>query len=173
MSNEKEGSDGAIHNKNHKCKENESFKLIKKLKGDAKKAGMTCNMLERKSVCVEEHYEKLVKKLKIKLCRVMFLKQEEEFLKVDDIRKSIDDEFVVDARLEHLEEHDEDEESEEDMENDEDLSSEEMMESEKEIEHEEMECEESEHEESEENDECECRDSLGRMFDGQCLKDAH
>ena len=44
ISNEKESSDGVIHNKNHKRKENESFKLIKKLKGDVKKVGkkMTC-----------------------------------------------------------------------------------------------------------------------------------
>ena len=53
-SNEKESSDGAIQNKNHKCKENESFKLIKKLKGDVEKAGMAHGMLERKSVYVED-----------------------------------------------------------------------------------------------------------------------
>ena len=57
MSNGKESSDGVTCNKNHKCKENEIFKLIKKLKGEVKKAGMAQDMLERKSVYVEECYE--------------------------------------------------------------------------------------------------------------------
>ena len=83
-------------------------------------------------------------KLKTELCRVKFLNQEEECLEVENIRKSIDNEFVVGMRLKIFEQCDEDEESEESMENDVDRCSEEMIESEK----------ESEHEESEEIDEC-------------------
>ena len=67
MSNEKESSDGAIHNENHKCKEKENFKLIKRLKGDIKKEGKTHDLLERKSMCVEEQHETLVEKLKTEL----------------------------------------------------------------------------------------------------------
>ena len=124
-------------------------------------------------MCVEECYETLAEKLKTELCTVTFLNQEEEFLEVVNVRKSIDNEFVVDTRLEYFEESNEDEESEEDMKNAEDMSSEEMIESEIESEHEESEYEVSEHKESEheenkyeereENDEHEHEDSLGRL----------
>ena len=77
MSNKKESRDGVINNKNHKRKENERFKLIKKLKGNVKKAGKTCDLLERKNMCVEERCETLVEKLKTELCSVKFLNQEE------------------------------------------------------------------------------------------------
>ena len=97
-------------------------------------------------MCFEERYKTLVEKLKTELCSVKFLNQEEENLEVENPRKSIDNEFVVDMRLECFEECDEDKESEEDIENAEDMSSEEMIESEKESEHEESECEESESE---------------------------
>ena len=163
-SNEKGISDDVIDNKNYKCKENEMFKLIKRLKGEVKIAGKTRSALEQKGVHVEDCCETLVEKLKTELCRVKFLNQEEEILEVENIRKSSDNEFVVDTTLEHFEEYDEDEESEEQMENDEEMSSEDVIESEKE-----SECEESEHKESEEKDECECGDLLGRMLDGSCL----
>ena len=120
-----------IHTKNYECKENESFKLIKKSKGDIKRSGKTCDLLKRKSMCVEEWCETFVEKLKTELFSVTFLNQEEEHLEIDNIRKSTDNEFVVDTRLKYFEESDKDEESEEDMEKTEGMSSEEMIESEK------------------------------------------
>ena len=72
---------------------------------------MTCDTLEQKSTCVEERCETLEEKLNTELYSVKFLNQEEEHLEVENIRKLIDDEFVVDMRLEGFEECDEDEES--------------------------------------------------------------
>ena len=46
MSNEKESSDSAINNKNYKREENKSFRLIKNLKVNVKKAGKTHDLLE-------------------------------------------------------------------------------------------------------------------------------
>lgn len=76
---------------------------------------MTHDTLERRHMCVEERCETLAEKLKTELCSVKFLNQEGEHLEVENIRKLMNDEFVVDMRLECFEECDKDEESEEDM----------------------------------------------------------
>ena len=43
--------------------------------------------LNRKSVCLEVRYDALVEQLKNKLCSVIFMNQEEEYLEAQNIRK--------------------------------------------------------------------------------------
>ena len=54
--------------------------------------------LNRKSVHIEKWYDALVEKLKDKICGVIIINQEEECLEVEDIRKEIDDKFVLHIR---------------------------------------------------------------------------
>ena len=61
----------------------------------------------------------------------MFLNQEEECLEVDNIWKTIGNDFVVDMGLKCFDDYNEDEESEEDMENDDCIHREQMIESDK------------------------------------------
>ena len=44
---------------------------------------------------IEKRYDALVEQLKYKVCGVIILNQEEEYLEAEDIRKEIDDEFVL------------------------------------------------------------------------------
>ena len=55
----------------------------------------------------------LVDKLNGKICRDIFMNQEEEYLEVEDIRKEVDREFILDIREEDLVEIEEESESEE------------------------------------------------------------
>ena len=54
--------------------------------------------LNKKSMHVETPYDILVEQLKEQLCRVISLHQDEECLKVEEIRKDIDNEFALDIR---------------------------------------------------------------------------
>ena len=97
ISNEKESSDGVMHDKNHKCKENEkhecegnneSFQLIKKLKGDVDKACAMHKNLQKDSVCREVRYKILVENMKEELYRVMHNCGDEHYLDVEGIMKT-------------------------------------------------------------------------------------
>ena len=54
--------------------------------------------LNRKSTHLEVRHDALVEQLKNKLCSVVCMNQREECLEVEDIRKEIYEEFVMDAR---------------------------------------------------------------------------